>query len=540
MAFFDRFKKPKPTAAPSSVDARMRALTDPRAPVGPDELRPGVLLEVQLEQADLLVARRDSEVAAANRIIAAEILAGEHKDLPEPIVGWFLAHNQSALSPTQYGWTWYPLHETGGMQLVHTAALVLDPNPRIGSLVWGSRAAIDRWPLSEIAVETSDDEVLARWKSPGAFADVTCDLVQSEGEGRAIFSLDLSVGRQLGSDSLAREFEMVTHSAVQFMSGVDPSTIDDSQPPRWHITAAPGSETTLVRAAVRSLYAIGLRLPGGLQAAMPRPLASASGQVADSDVVSGVDGLAAQVPSAAPRPATHSFSDYQPLIDDGHELPLDDPAFQRKLRSEERLQAMGVPTLAWLPMLVGEDEAQVRSQEEVISRAVCLMAVGIKAEVVRDGDWLSFAPVLDEVIDGYGVRAALSPAELLFLDDPTPSAQTNTQFGWRYEGLSTLLWALGFTDELSWPVDICNVAGDCAMVKELGPEGLATQANLRSAAEILEEADHIYRLHWAVRQARHNQTFPAPAVEPGIVIERHHTLNWLIGTDGWDAVDTST
>ena len=83
---------------------------------------------------------------------------------------------------------------------------------------------------------------------------------------------------------------------------------------------------------------------------------------------------------------------------------------------------------------------------------------------------------------------------------------------------------------------------DCGIVKDLGPSGFFEQARLRSTGELLDAADHIYRLHWAVRQARTSGTFPAPQVVAGVVMERHHTLNWLIGhgDQPWDQVSTDT
>lgn len=68
--------------------------------------------------------------------------------------------------------------------------------------------------------------------------------------------------------------------------------------------------------------------------------------------------------------------------------------------------------------------------------------------------------------------------------------------------------------------------------------------NLRSIDEILDEADLIYRYHWACVDARiHRKNVPAD-LDSGVVFERHWGLNWLIGKgtdDGnWDCVSTNT
>ena len=80
------------------------------------------------------------------------------------------------------------------------------------------------------------------------------------------------------------------------------------------------------------------------------------------------------------------------------------------------------------------------------------------------------------------------------------------------------------------------------VMKDKGPKKLREQARLRSAKELLDEADLIYRYDWACVDARVNGG-PAPSgVDCGIVVERHHALNWLIGYQGqeWDDVSTDT
>jgi hypothetical protein len=67
-------------------------------------------------------------------------------------------------------------------------------------------------------------------------------------------------------------------------------------------------------------------------------------------------------------------------------------------------------------------------------------------------------------------------------------------------------------------------------------------ATLRPVAEVLDEADLIYRYDWAVVDARINNK-PVPlGVDPGVVQERHYALNWLIGymDQDWDDVSTDT
>jgi hypothetical protein len=59
---------------------------------------------------------------------------------------------------------------------------------------------------------------------------------------------------------------------------------------------------------------------------------------------------------------------------------------------------------------------------------------------------------------------------------------------------------------------------------------------------LLDGLDLAYRLHWVTTDARVKSMTPAVALEPGVVVERHHALNWLTRFDDaeWDDVETPT
>ena len=106
-----------------------------------------------------------------------------------------------------------------------------------------------------------------------------------------------------------------------------------------------------------------------------------------------------------------------------------------------------------------------------------------------------------------------------------------------------LLWALGLVEELSWPDKVCDVAHCVSLLVNVNADAdaLVQDSMLRSPAEILEQLDLHLRLHWLLRDAElHGK--PAPDVSRGVVMERHHALNWLINFEGapWDTVSTAT
>jgi hypothetical protein len=211
------------------------------------------------------------------------------------------------------------------------------------------------------------------------------------------------------------------------------------------------------------------------------------------------------------------------------------PAEARKARSIAVLKQEKVPYIEHLPTIETAAEIKPRTREEVALRAIALAVVAVKGET---GDHQLGL----DLVKRFDIRSALSPAERAFIDDPKPSEQARVQFTWRYESLGVMLWALGFFDELARPDSIVDVPRAVGLLRDLGREGFVSKATLRSLDDILDQADLIYRYHWAVTDARINGR-PAPAgLDRSIVYERHYALNWLIRymDQDWDDISTDT
>ena len=221
-------------------------------------------------------------------------------------------------------------------------------------------------------------------------------------------------------------------------------------------------------------------------------------------------------------------------------------AVERRDRSVALLRERHIYVTPWLPLLHERAEEPGRTLEEVCGRAAALLAVSLYSEC-RLGEHMSFEEARDfvaPVIDSYGADGFFSPEERKYLDDPGSEEKTQVQFAWQYENLWVMEWALGLTDDLFWPERICDVPACARMMRERPDmESLLAAASLRPRKVLLEQADLIYRLHWACVDARVMQ-MPAPqGVEEGVVMERHRALFWLAGCDGmcgWDEVDLST
>ena len=221
-------------------------------------------------------------------------------------------------------------------------------------------------------------------------------------------------------------------------------------------------------------------------------------------------------------------------------------AVERRDKSVALLRDRHIYVTPWLPLLWERAEEPGRTAEEVCGRAAALLIVSLYSEC-RVGDHLPYEKArefVDPIIESYGAEKFFSPKEKEYLDDPDSTEQTPIQYAWQYENLWVMEWALGLTDDLFWPDRICDVPGSVRMMHEYPDmNSLLAAAKLRPRRELLEQADLIYRLHWACVDAR-VMGMPAPqGLEEGVVMERHRALFWLAGCDNmcpWDDVDLST
>ncbi|NIO41111.1 MAG: DUF4272 domain-containing protein [Burkholderiales bacterium] len=123
-----------------------------------------------------------------------------------------------------------------------------------------------------------------------------------------------------------------------------------------------------------------------------------------------------------------------------------------------------------------------------------------------------------------------------FIRDPDPSPAARNCFLWRYEAAWTLFWALGYVQALGIPRRACDVEFAVSCKRDRNTDKFAAESALRPIHQILDQADLIFRYHWAgVDAALAKRAVPA-GLNGGIVYERHHALRWLIGYQDWDDV----
>lgn len=207
----------------------------------------------------------------------------------------------------------------------------------------------------------------------------------------------------------------------------------------------------------------------------------------------------------------------------------------RKQRSMAYCLQHQVPVLESMPVIGSDSATTIRTQEEIVQRAFALCYLGLKSEGLD-------AKRLEDFDKKYGVSHSFTENEKSYVFSKDPTEQQGVEANWRYESLHVLLWTLGYIDSLKYPAEMCNVAEDVKIIFSKTKEQFAEGAKLRSKAEILDQADLIYRLHWACVEANTKQQEPPAKLNAGVVYERHYCLNWLINymNDNWDSVSTDT
>lgn len=220
-------------------------------------------------------------------------------------------------------------------------------------------------------------------------------------------------------------------------------------------------------------------------------------------------------------------------------IPHPAEAWDRKEHSDHLLATRGIHVAATLPPVIGATEVDLRSAQEVATRLLGLFTVALRAEFLADGEDLPLADIETRLPLGL---AAATPRELEFLHDAAPAPEDLAQFGWRYECVNLLAWAIGALDTLPFPDAICDVGTLAGLVLDADAAQFVAGAKLRPAAELIDALDLHYRLHWAARQADVDGKDAPDGFDAGVVLERHYALNWLVRFEGadWDDIDTPT
>ncbi len=221
----------------------------------------------------------------------------------------------------------------------------------------------------------------------------------------------------------------------------------------------------------------------------------------------------------------------------------------RKAKSEKILAKYQIKINPNLPQIENEDEARIKSPEEIVKRAVtAFLTAQIAIDAMSGNGAKESVEFFTPILERFGLKDELTPDEKPFFDlavcDDISEEDANS-LQWRIEMCVVLFWACGFRKKLEFPPSELSdtrpeigLIGGCKSFDEL-----MGHVKMRSASEILDVADLLFRADWACVEARiHNDPSALGKTEQffsDVIVEQHKGVNWLIGAvdaEDWDNV----
>ncbi len=192
---------------------------------------------------------------------------------------------------------------------------------------------------------------------------------------------------------------------------------------------------------------------------------------------------------------------------------------------------MGVQVTDSLPLIEDVSELAPRSPQEVATRAIVvgyLMRFAFGCPVKQVSTWLG----------SYSLQNETTAGERELLDNPEPKRQAIVDTTWQIEGVQCLAWCLGLSD-LDHTKECPETLASLFPEPDQSPKSFIRESELRPFEELFTQADLLYRIHWATREAR-LRGHECPLKE-SIIGERRRAIDWVIGVGpDWDNMPMST
>lgn len=221
----------------------------------------------------------------------------------------------------------------------------------------------------------------------------------------------------------------------------------------------------------------------------------------------------------------------------------------RKTRSEKVLKKHNILINPTLSRIANEEEARLRSSEEIVKRGVtALLTAQIAIDILNGTGAAKSVEFFSPFLDRFSLRGELTEDEKPYFDpklyDGITEQQAN-EMQWRLEMCAALFWACGFIKKLPYPSEMIDATKQIFMINSCENFAeLMKNVKMRSLGEILDATDLIFRMNWACVEARvKNNPSIMGDLFSDVVWEQHKGFNWLIGAydaEDWDAVNPHT
>lgn len=200
-------------------------------------------------------------------------------------------------------------------------------------------------------------------------------------------------------------------------------------------------------------------------------------------------------------------------------------ALERKKQTETFLSKLGIPVYDSLPALEEEKNIHLRSTQEISARIMILAYLNCIA-TQKD-----LQPVLLDYLKTQGLWEKVSVEEKLLLKKTSLTEEEINDIAWRAESIWLLLWAINKVETLTVPSEEVDIEMIFPLLPPFmdDPTEYLSTVHIRSVSEILNEADFLFRLNWAISKSELEN------VNARIAFERYFAINWLTATrKEWD------
>lgn len=209
-------------------------------------------------------------------------------------------------------------------------------------------------------------------------------------------------------------------------------------------------------------------------------------------------------------------------------------AKELKAETEAFLTSRGYLVNRHLPQI--EDFAELRIASSLDARRRCLVLASVCAR--------AYGAPYDLVvpwIDTYGLRGYCTDSETDLIDTKKPSEAQKAPFLPQPEALWEFAWVLRMIEA----VDHFKPCSDnlVHMFPKPGedPSAFLSATEIQDPEDLYREADRLYRIHWAVRDAALKGRKPPNGHDEYLTLYRLQAINWTIQSGvPWDDVDVST
>lgn len=202
---------------------------------------------------------------------------------------------------------------------------------------------------------------------------------------------------------------------------------------------------------------------------------------------------------------------------------------ERRKKNNDYIKNKNIDCLDNLPCIEPSTKVHLKDIDAICKRAIaCLFAIQLACDIESNYDYNESKELFSNLLKKYDSYDYLLEREKkLFNNNYTK--QDVLDITWSYETYWSLVWALGFIDDIKDASNICDCKIACTIVGDCNSyEEFKSKCKLRNVEEILDMLDLYYRYHWACVEKRINPETKIGNLNYEVVFERRRGLEWLV------------